>query len=212
MAGGLGGQWLRRRGGNLPAGVRGAGHRRRGRACEQHHRRAPRPRQRQPARRGEIEQRLAPVQLDQHCRGGRGPHAVEPRAQQRLAVFEHEQRQGVGVQPHPGQSGAIRNARGVLLPRPDQRAPVQLAPQPRDEQRETHRSGAVDRLGRQELVQPVGAQPAVQRQVEPRRAQGHRPHGRGRRRQHRGKRRIGSHMFMICSFLGGVRSYRQKVT
>jgi hypothetical protein len=204
MARGLGRQRSRRRGGDLPAGMRGAGRRRRGRAGQQHHRRALRPGERQAARGREIQQRLASMKLDQHGRGGAVAHAVEPGAQQRLAVLEHQQRHRIGIEPQLDQARTIGAADRIVLPRPDQRPPVEPLPQTRSDEREAERGGAVARLGGVEFVQPVGAQPAVQRFIQPRAATGDWPQGFQGDRQRNGKRRIESHVFMICSFSEGV--------
>jgi hypothetical protein len=63
-----------------------------------------------------------------------------------------------------------------------------------------------------EFVQSIGAQPAAERIVEPRRAQRHEPHGLRRRGLADRQRRIESHVFMICSFGGYVSSVQSSCT
>ena len=180
--------------------MRGAGRGRGSGSREQHHGFALRACQREPARRGEVEQRLTPVQLEQHRRRGAVAHAVEPGAQQRLAVGQREQRHCVGIDAQFGKARAIGLARGIILTRPDQRPPVEIPPQPCDQQGEAHRAGDVDLFGSVEFVQPVGAQTAAERAVQPCLAERHEPCGRRRRLPGGGKGRIESHLFMICSF------------
>lgn len=200
MAGGICRQRKRRHGGDLPASLRGAGHGRCLRTREQDHRRARGAGQRQPPRRGEIEQRLASMQFEQHCRRGAVAHAVQPGAQQRLAVLQQEQGHRVGIEAQLDEAGAIGPTHSIVLPRPDQRSSVELAAQPRDEQGEAERGRAVARIGGVKFVEPVGAQPAGKRLVQPGLAERHHAHGQRCHRLHGRQRRIDLHVFMICSF------------
>lgn len=140
------------------------------------------------------------MQFEQHCRRGAVAHAVESGTQQCLAVLQQEQGHRVGIEAQLDEPGAIGPTHSIVLPRPDQRSPVELAAQPRDQQRKAERGCAVERIGGVKFVQPVGAQPAGKRLVQPSLAEWHHTHGQRCHRLRGGQRRIDSHVFMICSF------------
>lgn len=75
-----------RRGRDPPAAVRGTRCLYRVAARDQHHRPGLGGGQRQTPRRGEIEQRLFPMQFDQYRRNRSVPHRIEPGAQYRPAI------------------------------------------------------------------------------------------------------------------------------
>ena len=161
-------------------------------------------------------------QLDQHCRCHARAQTIQPGAQYRSCIRQHEQGNCCGVQSQLDQARPIWQtylAYTACLPHPDQWLVLRPALELRQQQSQTDGADAILWLCRIQLMQPASFQAPAQPYIR------HRPQGYAFgcesaimgnphiRRGHktRRQRRITRHLFIICSYFRFVICLRVSV-
>lgn len=205
-------QGLRSGGANLPAGLRGAGHRRGiDPQQEQRHARLPRG-QHQPAAGGQVQLAQRPPALDNQRPQRGAAQRIDRTAQQHQPIGHQPQHDLLRAQAQLSQTASLEHTPGLsgaAGAQPQHGLAGCPLPQRHSDRQGGGKAGsrrAVLRLCRIDFMQAAIGQAATKHAIERRNPAGPAPFIAWRDRRRGGRERIDSHMFLLCSVSGGDQS------